>query len=281
MLAMSAVLAELKVDKEFESLCPKLTPEEEAMLRTQIQEDGCRDAIVTWANHDDTIIDGYNRYRICRETETPFRTKALKLDSRNDAISWIIKNQLGRRNLNETQRATMAARLVTAKVGGDHSANLPNGDVTTKQAAELCNVSARSVTDAKKVLQNGTPALKEAIKEGTIPVSTAAVVSELPKQQQTKIVKQGPKAAQAAAKQVKETKKHKDEFDTAKLDKQKRPKNGAVKGFDHKPIDDLFGKIVRAVDRHEAEVGRQQFLYKKCRDTLEAAFGAWKELRRA
>jgi hypothetical protein len=178
---------ELTVDKEFEALCPKLTEEEERLLTEAIDRDGCRDAIVTWANHDDIIIDGYNRYRICCKTGSGFKVKAMTFANRGEVINWIIRNQIGRRNLNEAQRATLAAHLVTATVG--KSANLQN--ITATKAAEICNVSPRSVADAKKVIANGSPALKQAVKQGEVAVSAAAVVADLPKAEQTKAVKNG------------------------------------------------------------------------------------------
>jgi hypothetical protein len=205
MLAMSA---ELRIDKEFESLCPKLTEEELKLLTEQIEADGCRDAIVTWANHDDTIIDGFNRYKICRKRGLGFKTRALTFASRADVINWMVKNQIGRRNLNETQRAALAARMVTAKEG--NSANLQS--TTAAKAAEICNVSPRSVADAKKVFAQGSPALQEAIKQGDVAVSAAAVIVELPKAEQTKAVKNG--TVSEVAKEVK-AKKSKIEGGTA------------------------------------------------------------------
>lgn len=273
--------AELRIDKEFEALCPKLTEEELKLLTEQIEADGCRDAIVTWANHDDTIIDGFNRYKICRKRGLGFKTKALTFASRAEVINWIVKNQIGRRNLNETQRAALAARMVTTGGPGQPEKNSPNSantSVSTAKAAEICNVGVTSVKDAKKVYEKGSPALQEAMKQGEVSVSSAATITELPKAEQTKAVKEGKVAE--VAKEVKEAKKHNDDFDPAKLDKQKRPKNGSAV-FKDEVVEPLFGKIVRLYDQRENSVGGKAAAYKKCRDTLDVALKAWKELTRA
>lgn len=277
---MAAIDSQLTVDKEFESLCPKLTEEEQQLLSEAIERDGCRDPIVTWANHDDTIVDGYNRYRICRKLGIGFKTKAMSFASRAEVVNWIVKNQIGRRNLNEAQRAMLAAHMVTTSHGGDRktdqAANLQLE--TTAKAAEICKVSPRSVADAKKVIADGSPALKKAVQAGEVPISSAAAIVELPKAEQTKAVKNG--TVSAVAKEVKEAKKYNDKFDPSELDKQKPPKNGAVK-FDAKPITDMFGKIARAIDRYEAEVGGAKGLHKKALSALNEAIKAWKELTSA
>jgi hypothetical protein len=101
---------ELKIDKEFQSLCPPLTPEELSLLDTSINENGCKEAIEVWANHDDTIIDGHNRYRICKSCKIDFKTKALKFETRGEVINYIIAKQLGRRNLTEFQKSALRGR---------------------------------------------------------------------------------------------------------------------------------------------------------------------------
>lgn len=90
----------LKIDNEFKSLIPPLTTEEYNQLEENIIEDGCLHSIIIW---DNTIIDGHNRYQICTENNIPFSTRPMIFDSKEDAIDWIIKHQLGRRNLTEFQ----------------------------------------------------------------------------------------------------------------------------------------------------------------------------------
>jgi hypothetical protein len=103
--AAQSVSPTLTIDPEFAALGTDLSPEEANLLEASLEADGCRDPIVTWANHDDTILDGHNRYRICRRFEIAYKARAIALETRGDAINWIIANQLGRRNLSEEQKS--------------------------------------------------------------------------------------------------------------------------------------------------------------------------------
>lgn len=242
-------MQELTIDREFEDLCPPLTAEESKLLEQSIVEDGCRDAIIVWANHDDTILDGHNRYRFCTKHERAFKTKALKFDTRQEAVAWIARNQLGRRNLNESQRAMLAAHMIA-------SGGFANLQIATTVAAETCNVSSRTVSSARKVVEDGSVDLQRAVQNGEVAVSAAAVVAELPKAEQRKIVKQGPAAVKEAAKEIKaekaHVKKYNDEFDPAKLEKQSaadKKKQGKVAGFNDKRLDDVVRVIVKAIDK--------------------------------
>src|SRR5690606_6974325 len=66
--------------------------------------------ILVWANNGDTIVDGHNRYEICRELEAPFTFKALTFANRDEVIDWIIRRQLGRRNLTEEQKSYLRGK---------------------------------------------------------------------------------------------------------------------------------------------------------------------------
>ncbi len=93
----------LKIEAEFKNLCPKLKTNEYSKLEKSIQEEGCRDPLVVW---DNIILDGHNRYEICTKYEIRFDTVPAPewVKTRQDAVNWIIDNQLGRRNLTVEQR---------------------------------------------------------------------------------------------------------------------------------------------------------------------------------
>lgn len=105
---------ELKIDPEFEQKIPKLTEEEFAQLEENILSDGeIRDPLVIW---NGTILDGHNRYRIYKKHPgLRFQTREMKLSDRNEAIIWICKNQLGRRNLTLEQRRYVIGKRYEAE----------------------------------------------------------------------------------------------------------------------------------------------------------------------
>lgn len=73
---MSTECRELNVDKEFLSLCGNQTAEELSLLEAGLDRDGCLDPIILWAGHQDTILDGHTRYRMCRDLGIKFATTA-------------------------------------------------------------------------------------------------------------------------------------------------------------------------------------------------------------
>ena len=103
-----------------------LSAQEMRVLREQIIEDGCRDAIVVWANHDDTIIDGHHRYQICTENDIQFKTKPLRFDSIEEVKLWMLSNQEGRRNMTKEAIKYMQGKEYNRRKGvhgGDRKSN--------------------------------------------------------------------------------------------------------------------------------------------------------------
>ncbi len=87
---------DLIIDPEFKRLLPELSQEEYHLLEESILAEGCRDALILWGQ---IIVDGHNRYQICRSHGLPFRTEQRDFSSREEALRWILLNQIGRRNI--------------------------------------------------------------------------------------------------------------------------------------------------------------------------------------
>ena len=98
-------LNDLKIDPEFEEKIPPLTEDEFLLLEQNIVADGeVLDPLIIWNN---TILDGYNRYRILKKhPEIPFKTFPKEFPDKYAAIAWICRNQLGRRNLTPRKGVT-------------------------------------------------------------------------------------------------------------------------------------------------------------------------------
>src|SRR4028118_514267 len=88
----------LRIDPDFQTLIPPLSASEFATLEASIQEKGCRDPLVVWAE-EKILIDGHNRYAICTAHGIPYQTVEMSFDSPNTVKVWMLLNQLGRRNL--------------------------------------------------------------------------------------------------------------------------------------------------------------------------------------
>lgn len=99
---------ELKIDQDFQNALVPLTDEDYKNLRNDILQHGCRDSLITWQG---SIIDGHHRYKICRESGKSFQTIEYDFSDKDDALAYIIKNQLSRRNLTTWQRCELALKL--------------------------------------------------------------------------------------------------------------------------------------------------------------------------
>ena len=82
--------------------------------------------LIVW---NDTIVDGHNRYRIAQAPPgIGFLTHEKQFSNRYEALSWICKNQLGRRNLTPQQKKYLIGQRYDAEKkthGGDRKSNLP------------------------------------------------------------------------------------------------------------------------------------------------------------
>lgn len=181
------------------NIFPEMGAAEFAALCADIKVNGLREAI--WL-YQGAVIDGRHRMRACAELGVNCYTKTYTGD---DPVGFVVSLNLHRRHLDSSQRAMVAARLATMKVGGDrvseHSANLPNG-VSQSRAAELLNVSTRSVTAAAKVRDEGAQELVQAVEAGRVSVSAAATVAEVSKEKQREIVAKGEREILEAAKAI-------------------------------------------------------------------------------
>lgn len=108
---MEKKMYDLIVDEELERVAPPLTEDELEILQEDILEHGCKFPLIVWG---DTIVDGHNRYRICKEEGIPFAVEQMEFADKTEAKLWIIRNQLGRRNLHPFQRCEMVAPMEEA-----------------------------------------------------------------------------------------------------------------------------------------------------------------------
>ena len=145
------------------------------------------------------ILDGRNRYRACISAGVePFR-RQFEGDF-EAAKRFVISENLKRRHLDTGQRAMVAAALANLKRGDNQHTEISG--TSQAEAAELLNVSADSVGFGRKVLNEGTPELAEAAKQGRVSVSAAAQVATLPRDEQREIVAAGPAAVVETAKAI-------------------------------------------------------------------------------
>lgn len=167
-------LSALKIDPEFQGKIPPLTFEELNQLEANILRDGrIINPIIVWRG---LIVDGHNRYTIAKKhPEIPFTVHEKEFASRYEAIIWICKNQLGRRNLTPEQKKYLIGKQYEAEKcanGGDRKSpaaksgsqigNLIGNPKTCKRIATENGVSKNTVIRAEEFAK-GVDAAEEAV----------------------------------------------------------------------------------------------------------------------
>lgn len=152
---------------------------------------------------DGEILDGRNRYRACKlaGVKPVFETY-----TGDNPLGHVISLNLQRRHLSESQRAMVASKIANlnksdaARIGHGATANLQSH--TRAAAAQMLNVSERTVNAAKKVQTQGAPELVSWVESGKVSVSAASEVATRPREEQAEIVAKGEKEILRAAKEI-------------------------------------------------------------------------------
>jgi hypothetical protein len=166
-------------------------------LVTDIKASGVHEPIVVY---EGKILDGRNRYRASAVAgvDCPLREY-----QGNDPVAYVVSLNVHRRQLDESQRAWVAANIANLEHGGDRS-KTSIAVLTTERAAKLLNVGRASVERARIVRDHGAPELKEKLAAGEVSVSAAADVARLPEKEQRDIVAKGNGEIKKAAKRERE-----------------------------------------------------------------------------
>ena len=180
----------LKIDPEFQNQIPPLTDDEYKQLEENILKEGkLLSPLIVWNN---TLVDGHNRYAILQKhPEIYFSTMPLRFENREEAIAWICRNQLGRRNLSPEQKRYLLGKQYEAekkaakifwgnqytlakKSGGAHDDNHHSGKKTCDRIAEENGVSRASVLRASHytrgidIADNLFPGIKQKVFSGEV-----------------------------------------------------------------------------------------------------------------
>ena len=165
-------------------------------LVADIAHNGQQEPIVI---QDGQVIDGRHRLRACERLGIDPRVREVRPEE-GHAIALIISLNLHRRHLTDSQRAMVAARLANLPRGTNQHA--PIGASTQNAAADLLNVSRRSVQRARAVIDLGTPELATAVDSSVIAVSTAADLARLPADTQREVLSRTPEEIHTIARDV-------------------------------------------------------------------------------
>jgi len=160
--------SKIVIDTEFQNLIRPLSGEERKELKDSLSRCGLLSPLVIWRHEDKSIlVDGHNRLSLWKEFDGfdgdfEFKTQELRFGNRDKVKEWIIKNQLGRRNLSPKDYTLLVGMLYNQRkknVGapkGNENAGKQKGKsctlpTTAEQVAVETGVSPRTVKSAGKL----------------------------------------------------------------------------------------------------------------------------------
>ena len=127
---------------------------------------------------DDEILDGRHRYRACDELGIEPDTVQYTGD---DPLGYAVGINATRRNLNQSQRALIAANIANMGQGGVRSGQNTNAsqsanlhvEVSSAKAGKMLNVSERSVKTVRKLKSTAPTSVIKAIESGDLTINAA------------------------------------------------------------------------------------------------------------
>lgn len=182
-------IKDLTIDEEFEDLLPVLTPEEVDKLEKSILQYGMLDPIKIWEEPDTgewIIIDGHNRYKILKKNSIEWHywqdyKIMAELETREDVKQWMLEQQLGRRNLTETERYEIVQKFKdffqrkakeNQSSGGKGLTNLSKVN-TRKEMAKATGVSEGTYNKLDKIMKSDNEEIKQKVREKELSIDKA------------------------------------------------------------------------------------------------------------
>lgn len=156
---------EIIVDREFEQFIRPLSDQERIELKDSLSSAGLLSPLIVWQHEGQTIlVDGHNRLALWKQfqgfnEEYELKVQELRFGNREKVKEWIIKNQLGRRNLSPDDYKLLVGQLYNARKKSKENNLKQNGSIrhfggsvqTAKEVAEETGVSPRTVERAAKL----------------------------------------------------------------------------------------------------------------------------------
>jgi len=173
---------------EAASVFPLMPDDDLQKLADDVKANGLKNAIILL---DNKVLDGRNRLLACKLAGVRPHLESRNAEKLGSPVSWVLSQNLHRRQLTATQRAFVAVeaeklfaveakeRQKTLNNAGGKNATSGTGKARDK-AANACDVSARYVQDAKAVAVK-SPAVAAQAKAGKFTMAEAKALHSLQK----------------------------------------------------------------------------------------------------
>lgn len=164
---------------EYANLFPMMTDDELTALVDDMKRNGFDETapIVTLRGK---ILDGRNRYKAAQLAGV--KPDFIEYDG-DDPLGFVLRHNLHRRHLNESQRAVIASRLADMEHGGNRGNQYAKVSIDTmpkvsmERAAEMLNVGRATVARVKAV-ERAAPELIAKIERGEMTAARAVTESK-------------------------------------------------------------------------------------------------------
>lgn len=200
---------DITIRDELKSLLDTLSDEETKLLEESILEEGVRDPLIIWKDgNENVLLDGHNRYQIAKKHGLSFKTEKAPVNSLEEAKAWMLRNQLGRRNLTRQRFSYYIGILYNMTKGPEHGAQNKTEGAASEKIAKEFGVDEKSVRrdgnfakgvdalekikgnlEAAKVLQGESELNKSDVEEIGKSDDAEKAVKEAEKKQEEKQVK--------------------------------------------------------------------------------------------
>jgi hypothetical protein len=182
----------LQINPEYEKIIPPLSQKELDELESNILSDGIIiSPLIVWKG---VIVDGHNRYKIAlKHPSISYSVYEKDFANEFEAIAWLCKNQLGRRNLSKIRQKDLIGLRYEAEKQAytrDKSGRFaPSGqnvhsDDSTKTAEKLANelgVNEKTIrrygkfSQGLKIADNISPGVREEILSNKLSVDSKEI----------------------------------------------------------------------------------------------------------
>jgi len=197
---------ELSIDPEFRGWIMPLRDDEYEGLKENIRQYGCTQPLDIWRG---IIVDGHNRYKICRELGIEFRVHEMDFQTREEAKDFMIRNQLARRNVTPEQRDYLMGKMYNEQKSTESFVPQNEAARKSEQIGEQFKVGHATVERAEKfalavdsIATNCGHDIRDKILSGGVQVTKSDVMrlANLPRGEQQKAIshiRQGMKGKHA------------------------------------------------------------------------------------
>ncbi len=168
----------LSVLDELKDFIPPLVNYERELLKEDIEKNGVKDPIeYVLIKRKPIIIDGHNRFSIIQELNLPFykwSVSLIPIKNIEDIKIYMLKKQLGRRNISDSARDDLIGRLYNnnKKTRGNIKGQAVTSVNVAEEIAKKENISSRSVkrkgnySKGLDILEKDNPIIRKQIHSG-------------------------------------------------------------------------------------------------------------------